>query len=74
MGEDYEQISGLASMKSEDRPISFEPVQLRHKAFLMKWLHEPHFREWWGEPEEEWAMIAEGLENGDMMPDRKSVV
>lgn len=40
--------------------ISFIPVTQAHRALLLRWLSAPHVREWWGEPEEELALIYDG--------------
>jgi aminoglycoside 6'-N-acetyltransferase len=42
----------------------FEPVTRDDYPLLRRWLAEPHVRAWWGEPEEEIALIDEDLGNG----------
>jgi RimJ/RimL family protein N-acetyltransferase len=39
--------------------IAFEPVAAKHYPLLKRWLSAPHWREWWGEPETEFAYIVE---------------
>ena len=33
---------------------------------LGKWLAQPHVRQWWGNPDQEMALICEGLESGEV--------
>jgi aminoglycoside 6'-N-acetyltransferase len=47
--------------------ISFVPVTEIHRTLLQSWLVQPHWREWWGEPEEELAMIY-AVEQGEHLP------
>lgn len=51
--------------KADAALIRFEPVEHRHLPLLDRWLHAPHMREWWGEPEEELAMIRDMIEGRD---------
>jgi aminoglycoside 6'-N-acetyltransferase len=37
--------------------VTFEPVTPAHLPLLRTWLESPHAREWWGEPDEELALI-----------------
>ncbi len=48
----------------EDR-IDFKPVTRGDLALLDGWLREPHMREWWGEPDEEIALIRDMIEDRD---------
>lgn len=52
-------------MRSEPHEIAFVPVTQDHFGLLLKWLNEPHVREWWGEPEEELGFIREMVEGRD---------
>lgn len=47
--------------------ITFSPVTERHRALLQSWLAQPHWREWWGEPEKELAMIY-AVHEGEHLP------
>lgn len=38
------------------------------KALMLDWLNRAHFLEWWGQPDEEWALLEEALETGDAEP------
>jgi aminoglycoside 6'-N-acetyltransferase len=37
--------------------INLVPVAAEHLAMLHGWLHEPHVREWWGDPDHELELI-----------------
>lgn len=37
--------------------VTFKPVTDEHRSLLQSWLRQPHWREWWGEPEEELRLI-----------------
>lgn len=52
-------------MKPEESRIAFFPVAPHHYPLLRKWLHEPHMREWWGDPEEELGFILDMVEGRD---------
>jgi RimJ/RimL family protein N-acetyltransferase len=52
-------------MRPEPDQISFVPVEPRHYALLKKWLNEPHIRQWWGDPEQEFAFIRDMVEGRD---------
>ncbi len=43
---------------------SFVPLTRADYPLMRRWLAEPHVRAWWGDPEEEIALIEEDLENG----------
>ena len=45
--------------------INFEPVAGKHYPLLKRWLHAPHIREWWGEPETELGYIVDMVEGRD---------
>ncbi len=45
--------------------FKFIKIELVHEKLLKKWLTQPHFREWWGDPEEEWRLIADALDTGE---------
>jgi aminoglycoside 6'-N-acetyltransferase len=47
--------------------ITFVPVGEEHRALLTGWLAQPHWREWWGEPEEELRLIY-AVEDGEHLP------
>lgn len=52
-------------MRRDPELISFVPVQAEHYPLLRAWLHEPHIRQWWGEPEEELSYIRAMVEGRD---------
>ncbi len=45
--------------------ITFEPVAKRHYQLLRHWLNQPHWREWWGDPETELQCIIDMAEGRD---------
>lgn len=45
--------------------VSFVPVEPGHYPLLRKWLHAPHMREWWGDPETELGYIRDMVEGRD---------
>jgi RimJ/RimL family protein N-acetyltransferase len=45
--------------------INFEPVAEKHYPLLKRWLHAPHIREWWGEPDIELGYIVDMVEGRD---------
>jgi aminoglycoside 6'-N-acetyltransferase len=45
--------------------ISFVPVAPEHLPMIHRWLHAPHIREWWGEPETELGYIVDMVEGRD---------
>jgi aminoglycoside 6'-N-acetyltransferase len=47
--------------------ISFVPVTEQHRPLLESWLVQPHWREWWGDPAEELAMIY-AVDEGEHLP------
>jgi aminoglycoside 6'-N-acetyltransferase len=47
--------------------ITFVPVGEEHRALLTGWLAQPHWREWWGEPEEELRLIY-AVDEGEHLP------
>ena len=47
--------------------ITFVPVTEKHRALLQSWLLQPHWREWWGEPEDELRLIY-AVEEGEHLP------
>jgi aminoglycoside 6'-N-acetyltransferase len=48
-----------------DSEIGFIPVEPAHYPLLCEWLHKPHMREWWGDPEEELGFIRDMVEGRD---------
>jgi aminoglycoside 6'-N-acetyltransferase len=48
-------------------PVTFIPVTEDHRALLNTWVQQPHWREWWGEPEEELRLIY-AVEDGEHLP------
>ena len=47
--------------------VSFMPVTEEHRPLLEGWLAQHHWREWWGEPEEEMRLIY-AVEDGEHEP------
>ena len=45
--------------------LRFEPVEKRHYQLLRSWLDQPHWRQWWGEPETELSHIRDMVEGRD---------
>ncbi|EHK58605.1 GNAT family N-acetyltransferase [Allomesorhizobium alhagi] len=45
--------------------IRFEPVAEEHLPMLHGWLKQRHVRQWWGDPDEELALIRSILEEDD---------
>lgn len=45
--------------------IGFLPVAQSHLALLYSWMQRPHMRQWWGEPDEEIALIRDMVEGRD---------
>jgi RimJ/RimL family protein N-acetyltransferase len=52
-------------MPNDAGAIGFRPVEEADLALLAQWLERPHWREWWGEPQEELAMIRDMVEGRD---------
>lgn len=52
-------------MRSDPGAISFDPVTADHYPLLRSWLDTPHWRQWWGEPEEEFGLIRDMVEGRD---------
>lgn len=52
-------------MPVKAREITFEAVTPEHYPLLDSWLHAPHMREWWGDPEDELDLIREMVEGED---------
>lgn len=48
----------------EDR-IEFKPVTKGDLPLLLQWFAEPHMQEWWGEPDEEVALVRDMVEGRD---------
>jgi aminoglycoside 6'-N-acetyltransferase len=40
--------------------VTFIPLKEEHRPLLMKWLSQPHAQEWWGDVQEEIALIYDG--------------
>lgn len=47
--------------------VTFVPVTDEHRAMLENWLQQQHWREWWGDPEEELRLIY-AVEDGEHEP------
>jgi aminoglycoside 6'-N-acetyltransferase len=47
--------------------VTFIPVTEDHRPLLQGWLSQPHWREWWGAPEEELRLIY-AIEEGEHLP------
>jgi aminoglycoside 6'-N-acetyltransferase len=47
--------------------VTFEPVTEAHRPLLKSWVAQPHWQEWWGEPEEELRLIY-AVEDGEHQP------
>jgi aminoglycoside 6'-N-acetyltransferase len=47
--------------------ITFVPVTEQHRALLQSWLAQPHWREWWGEADEELRLIY-AVNDGEHLP------
>ncbi|MFM1815122.1 MAG: hypothetical protein RLZ98_1817 [Pseudomonadota bacterium] len=45
--------------------VCFVPLSMQHLALLSRWMAEPHWRQWWGEPEEELEYIIDMIEGRD---------
>jgi aminoglycoside 6'-N-acetyltransferase len=45
--------------------IEFIPVTQDHLPMLERWLHEPHWRQWWGDPDIELGFIRNMVEGRD---------
>lgn len=45
--------------------IEFRPLGAADLAMLATWMARPHWREWWGAPEEELAMVRDMVEGRD---------
>ena len=45
--------------------ISFRPVTLADLPMLRGWMEQAHWREWWGDPDEECGMIRDMVEGRD---------
>ncbi len=43
----------------------FEPVTAAYLPMLAEWLKRPHWREWWGDPDEELGFITDMVEGRD---------
>lgn len=52
-------------MPSNAPEIAFKPIAESDLAMLAVWLAEPHVRQWWGEPDEELALMRSILEEDD---------
>ncbi|SEB59933.1 GNAT family N-acetyltransferase [Nitratireductor aquibiodomus] len=52
-------------MPSEPDQIDIIPVTAGHYPLLLDWLHQPHVREWWGDPDTELAHIRDMVEGRD---------
>lgn len=45
--------------------ITFRPVETADLALLADWIARPHWQDWWGDPDEELAMIGDMVEGRD---------
>jgi aminoglycoside 6'-N-acetyltransferase len=45
--------------------IEFSPVTHQHLPMLRQWMEQPHWREWWGDPETELRNVIEMVEGRD---------
>ena len=52
-------------MKRLENSIDFRPLAKADLPLLKRWLEEPHVRDWWGEPDEELALIRAMVEGED---------
>ena len=52
-------------MPSEPQTIAFVPVAGRDLPLLQRWMNQPHWRRWWGEPEAELGLIRDMIEGRD---------
>lgn len=52
-------------MQIDEHKIAFVPVTHADLPLLRAWLKQPHCRQWWGEPDEELALIRATLEGDD---------
>jgi aminoglycoside 6'-N-acetyltransferase len=44
----------------------FRPMTLADLPMIRRWLAEPHVREWWGDPEEQYALVSGDLDEPAM--------
>lgn len=52
-------------MKPIEERIDFKPVTKGDLPLLLQWFGEPHMQEWWGEPDEEVALVRDMVEGRD---------
>ncbi len=52
-------------MPPEETSIGFQTVAEDHLPMLHGWLRQPHVRQWWGDPDEELALIRRILAEDD---------
>jgi len=52
-------------MPSEPSALSFQPVAADDLPLLAQWMDTPHWRQWWGDPEEELGFIRDMIEGRD---------
>jgi aminoglycoside 6'-N-acetyltransferase len=52
-------------MPPEAGSIRFEPIAEGHLPMMHDWLKQPHVRQWWGDPDEELALIRRILTEDD---------
>ncbi|WP_428644873.1 GNAT family N-acetyltransferase [Roseibium sp.] len=45
--------------------IAFRPVLADDLPVLLEWMHRPHWREWWGDPESELEHVRDMIEGRD---------
>jgi aminoglycoside 6'-N-acetyltransferase len=44
----------------------FRPMSAQDLSMVHQWLEAPHFRQWWGEPETQFALVSEDLDHPAM--------
>lgn len=52
----------------KENTIHIRPMRASDRDMVKEWLRREHAREWWGDPEEEWDLLAEALEIGGCWP------
>lgn len=52
-------------MRTDGDTPAFRPVRENDLAMIGRWMREPHWRQWWGEPETELGYIRDMLEGRD---------
>ena len=52
-------------MPKPEPQISFRPVVKKDLSMLRSWMEQPHWREWWGDPETELGYVVDMIEGRD---------